>query len=100
MKPADLRPGHRIAHTVPNEGTLTVFRDPWDDTEAATHSGWPDLARVYVDVEVSDRSSRWDPETLPAGAGATDFQWMGMTPSLRYRLVFLPDADIAVEAEI
>ncbi len=98
MKPADLQPGHRITHTVPNmTGTLTVYRDPWDDTESAVTSGWPETARVYVDVEVSDRSHRWDPEHLCAGTGAVDFQFQTMVNALRYRLAFLPDTDVAVE---
>lgn len=94
MKPADLQPGHRIAHTVPGmAGTITVTREPWADID-----GDPHYDRVYVDVEVSDASyasSKWDPEDLPTGCGADQFQWLGLNP-LRYRLTYLPDVDITV----
>ncbi len=98
VKPADLRPGDRIAHTVPHmDGTITVFRRPWDDADECRNKNYPaHIARVYVDVEVSDRSTRWDPDNLAAGTGAVDMQWLGMTPTLRYRLVFMPDADVEV----
>ncbi len=93
MKPAGLQPGHRIAHTVPRmNGTLTVTK-----TWADQFPDEPQYDRVYADVEVSDRSTRWDPDNLAAGTGAEAFQWLGMTPMLRYRLVYLPDTDIAVE---
>ncbi len=98
MKPADLQPGHRIAHAVPNmDGTLTVT-DVWNDIADAAKEGCPELGRVFADVEVSDNtySSPWDAENLPKGTGADTFTWLGLNP-LRYRLAFLPDADVAVE---
>lgn len=92
MKPADLRPGQRIAHTVPKMlGAVTVVSEPWANEEDDLG-----LARVFVDVEVFDRSLQWDPQCLPAGTGASRVQWLGSTPTLRYRLVFMPDADVAV----
>lgn len=95
MKPADLRPGHQIAHTVPGmTGTITVHEQPWSDVDED-----PTYGRVYVDVVVSDASyamSRWDPEQLPVGTGAEGFGWLGLDP-LRYRLVYLPDHDVQVE---
>lgn len=98
MKPADLQPGHRIAHTVPGmTGTITVDTEPYDDTEIAARDGCPELGRVYVDVEVSDRSSRWDPDDLPACTGAEAFEFLTMVEALRYRLVYLPDTDVEVE---
>ncbi len=98
MKPADLQPGHRIAHTVPNmNGTVTVDRDPYDDTAYAEREGCPELGRVYIDVTVADRSSRWDPDMLPAGTGAETFEFLTMTDGLRYRLVYRPDTDVEVE---
>ncbi len=91
MKPADLQDGDLLAHNVPKmNGTLTVT-EVWADTEGTE---WD---RVYVDVEVSDRSTRWDPDNLATGTGAEAFEWLGLTPTLRYRLVFLPDTDITVE---
>lgn len=96
MNPADLKPGHRITHTVPKmTGIIAVYAEPWADIE-----GDPHLDRVYVDVEVSDASyatSHWDPEDLPAGTGAEAFTWLGLSP-LRYRLTFLPDADVSIDA--
>lgn len=40
---------------------------------------------------------RWDPDDLPVSTGAEGFEWLGMTPILRYRLIFLPDTDVTVE---
>ncbi len=98
MNPADLRPGHRIAHTVPNmNGIITVDREPYDDTAPAIRQGVPELGRVYIDVAVADRSSHWDPDDLPAGTGAEAFQFLTMTDGLRYRLAYRPDADVKVE---
>lgn len=100
MKPADLQPGHRIAHRVPGmNGSITVT-DAWNDIADAAREGRPELGRVFADVEVSDAShvsSRWDPEHLPQGTGADAFTWLGLNP-LRYRLAFLPDSDVEVEA--
>ncbi len=100
MKPADLRPGHRIAHTVRGmTGPITVHAQPYDDTADAEREGCPELGRVYVDVVVADASyasSKWDPGDLPAGCGADQFQWLGLNP-LRYRLTYLPDTDFDVE---
>ncbi len=99
MKAADLRPGHRIAHTVPNmNGTITVAK-VWNDIADAAKDGCPELGRVYADdVEVSDDAFRssWDAEDLPKGTGADTFTWLGLRP-LRYRLAFLPDTDVVVE---
>lgn len=97
MKPADLRPGHRIAHRVPKmDGTITVVTEPWADPD----NDGSDLDRIEVEVDVSDASyaqSKWDPDDLPKGTGAVDFQFMDVTPTLRYRLIFHPDTDVEVE---
>ncbi len=91
MKPADLRPGHRIAHTVPHmDGTLTVLSEPWGDTD----SNWSGVGAVFVTVEASDRSPVWNSDDLPAGTGADRFLFI--TPT-RYSLAYLPDTDIDVE---
>lgn len=98
MKSTDLRPGHRIAHTVPHmTGTITVT-DVRNDVADARGDGWPELGRVYATVVVTDDAygSRWDAENLPKGTGADSFTWLGLNP-LRYRLAFLPDADVTIE---
>ena len=97
MKPADLRPGHRIAHTVPGmTGSITVHAEPWVDIDIGPDAD-PSLDRVYIDVEVSDRGHRWDAANLPAGTGAEAFEFLTMVGALRYRLVYRPDTDVAVE---
>jgi hypothetical protein len=90
MKPADLKPGHRInAHT-----TLTVYADPHIDIDATNPN--PDLDRVYIDVEATGDRRTWDPIDIPEATGAEAYAWLGGSP-LRYRLAFLPDADVTVE---
>jgi hypothetical protein len=96
VKPADLRPGHRIACDVPGfEGSLTVV-GTWNDIDQANASGFPDAARVNVDVEVSGRPLAH--RALRAELGAADSQVLAMTFSgMRYRLYFRPDTEVAVE---
>lgn len=96
MSPADLRPGHRIATA--DLGGFTVIADPYSDIEYAEQEGCPELGRIYVDVEPDDKSTRWDPDNLPAATGAEAFWWLGSSP-LRYRLTFLPDTDVRIEGE-
>ncbi len=92
MKPADLQPGHRITHTVPNmDGTITV--------EVAFDAGPHHPGQIYVDTEISDSSDSWNHHDLPTGTGAEASLWMGTLPRPRYRLVFHPDTDITVENE-
>ncbi len=99
MNPADLRPGHRIAHTVPNmAGTITVAGRPWVDPD----NDGSEIDRVDVEVDVSDASyaqSKWDPEDLPKGTGAVDFRFKRVMPTLRYSLIFHPDTDVTLENE-
>lgn len=91
VKPADLRSGHRIVHTVPNmEGVLTVHGEPWVDLDDEE----PRYSRVYVNVEASDRSPVWNSEDLPAGTGAERFLFI--TPT-RYSLCFHADTNVEVE---
>ncbi len=104
MKPADLRPGHRIACPIPNfQGALVVVDEPFTDDvgpgAAARFSMEyrPEDDRVTVDVEPEDQSTRWWADHLTAATGAKDYQWLGTTPKLRYRLYFHPDTDITVE---
>jgi hypothetical protein len=88
VKPADLQPGHRIAHTVPGmTGSITVVDEPWTDRGL-------DGEQTVVDVEVAD-TSWWTTNDLAAGVGATD-AWFVDLPQV-YRLVYLPDTDIKVE---
>lgn len=88
MKPADLRPGHRIARRVPNmDGTITVSSDPWVNVGGARD-------HICVAVEVSD-PGWWTVDDLAVGVGAVD-AWFTDLPR-RYRLRFLPDTDVEVE---
>ncbi len=89
VKPADLKPGHRIL--APTIGPLTVTAPPYCDITGDLR--WD---RVYVDVVPDDQSTRWDPDRLPVETGAGDFQFLGLAP-LRYRLVFLPNTVVTVE---
>lgn len=82
-----LKPGERIPTTLC--GDLSVIATPMVDPD-------PSWARTYVDVEVEDKSGRWDVEHLPAAAGAEAFHFHGLAP-LRYRLVYLPDAMVEWE---
>ena len=90
MKPADLTIGDRISTAI---GVLVVSTAPWENFSEDT----PQFDRVVVDVEVEDRRRFGDPVALPGVAGASEFSWLGMTPTLRYRLAFLPGADVEVE---
>ena len=85
---AELVPGDRIPTTLC--GYLTVFRTPWTDP----CDGRPDLDRVYVDVRVEDPRGPWDAAELPAATGAVDMMFLGLVPTLRYRLAFTPDATV------
>lgn len=105
MKPADLKPGHRITCNMPNfHGALTVITEPFTadcGPEAAARYGVAYRAeddRVTVDVTPDDLSTRWDPDGLPAGTAAETFEWLSLTPRLRYRLFFHPDTDVQVES--
>lgn len=84
----DLKAGDRIPTDLCGHLTVIAAYADIDDN--------PDLSRVYVDVEVQDRSLRWDVENLPAAVGAESFWFLSMTPTLRYRLVFLPDATVGL----
>jgi hypothetical protein len=90
VKPADLTIGDRIPTAI---GTLVVSDAPWGDLVPDD----PKWDRIFVDVEVPKPGSFGDPDRLPEVTGATDFQWLGSTPNLRYRLAFQPDADVDVE---
>lgn len=101
MKPADLKPGHRIA--TDGMGVLTVVADPNVQVgpEVAAKYGIaydPALDRVLIDIEPDHTAwtSGWDVEKLTAAAGADRFQLLTINP-LRYRLSYLPDADVRVE---
>ena len=72
---------------------LIVHAKPWADPVPG-ESRWD---RVFVDVRVENPGAFGDADLLPAATGAEAFQWLGMTPTLRYRLAFLPDADVKVE---
>jgi hypothetical protein len=86
-RPCDLKPDDRIETAI---GTLIVIGDPWDDRcEDA-----PQYSRVVIDVVVPSPGGFRDPDRLPAETGAEDFQRLGSTPTLRYRLAFRPDADV------
>lgn len=88
MKPADLKPGHRIVtRTI---GDLTVLEPPYCDITGDLR--WD---RVYVDAAPGDQSTRWDADTLPAETGAVGFEFLGLNPQ-RYRLVFLPNTEVTV----
>lgn len=89
MKPADLAIGDRVNTAI---GTLVVHKEPWGDLVPDD----PKWDRIFVDVEVEQRGSFGDPDRLPEVTGATDFQWLGSTPTLRYRLAFRPDTDVEV----
>jgi hypothetical protein len=91
VKPADLQPRHRIL--TPTIGPLTVTAPPYCDITGDLR--WD---RVYVDVAPDDRSTRWDPDSLPAESSAEAFQFLGLNP-LRYRLVFLPNTVVTVEKD-
>ncbi len=98
-KPADLKIGDRIDAL---GSSMKVFKEPFVDVgeEAARRFGVeyrPDEDRVYIDVEVGQPSRFGDPDRLPEVTGAVDFEWLGSTPTLRYRLAFRPDADVAVK---
>lgn len=100
MKPADLTIGDRLPTAI---GTLVVVKEPFVDVgeETARRFGVeyrPEEDRVHVDVEVEDPARFGDPDRLPEVTGAEDFQWLASTPALRYRLFFLPDADVEVFA--
>ncbi len=102
MKPADLRPGHRIVCDMPGfAGALTVVKEPYTGDvgpEAAARYGvdyQPEDDRVMVNVEPDDKGHRWMADNLPAATGAKEFQWLGLTP-LQYRLYFHPDTDVKV----
>lgn len=89
MKPADLKPGYRIP--APEFGGLAVISVPRVDRS----DEWPELNRVYVDVEVLGRG-RWDCDNLPAATGAEAFTFLKLDPP-RYRLTYLPDTEVEVE---
>ncbi len=106
MKPADLRPGHRIPCDIPGfDGVLVVVAEPFTDdvgTPAAARfkvDYRPDDDRIHIDVEPTDLSSRWMSDHLPAATGARAFQWLAAVPRPRYRLYFHPDTDVNVENE-
>ncbi len=85
VKPADLRPGHRIVCDMPGfEDGLTVIADP------EVRSG------VAVDVKVADTAHEMDTQGLPAAVQAESLAFLALNP-LRYRLYFHPDPDVAVE---
>ncbi len=105
MKPADLRPGHRIVCDMPGfDGALTVVAEPFTDDVGPSAAARfkvdyrPEDDRVHIDVEPDDKGHRWMADNLPAATGAKDFQWLGTTP-LRYRLYFHPDTDVNLENE-
>lgn len=75
-------------------GVLTVIATPVVDLDPEGAG----LDRVYVDVSsTAGWSVAFDPDNLPAATGAEAFQWLGMTPVLRYRLVFLLTAELQVQ---
>lgn len=88
-KPADLKPHDRIDTAI---GTLIVHHDPYE----ALCDDTPEFSRVLVDVVVERPGQFGDADRLPEVTGAAEFQWLGSTPTLRYRLAFRPDADVEV----
>lgn len=88
-RPADLHLGDRIPTDLC--GNLVVRTEPFVD-ECDTDPRWN---RVYVDVVPDDQGSRWDADRLTEATGAEGFQFLGLHP-LRYRLTFLPNAEVAV----
>lgn len=89
MKPADLKPGDRLDTTI---GVLVVSTEPWADSTPDA----PQWDRVFVDVEVPEPGKFGDAAHMLEATGAAEFSWLGMTPKLRYRLAFKPDADVKV----
>jgi hypothetical protein len=96
-KPADLKVGDRI-HA---EGInwLTVIAEPFVDCteQLAAKLGisyHPEDDRVHIDIEPAPGADIWDCGVLADAAGAEAAEWLGMTPTLRYRLFFKPDADV------
>jgi hypothetical protein len=87
VKPADLKPGDRLDTAI---GALIVHDKPWGDL-VPDDSQWD---RIFVDVRVENAGKFGDPDRLSEVTGATDFQWLGSTPTLRYRLAFRPDTDV------
>lgn len=86
MKPADLRPGDRIAACT----TLTVSAEPWQDRDPyGLEAGW-----VYVDVTTNGRVNL---NHLAATTGAHTVWHLG-GPHPRLRLRYRDDTDITVEA--
>lgn len=88
-KPADLKVGDRIPTTF---GPLIVSGEPFVSTGVPV-----ELDQVEVAVTVENPGRFGDPDHLPAETGAEEYQWLGSTPTLRYRLYFKPDADVKVE---
>lgn len=83
-----------VGRQIPTDlcGTLTVIRDAW----AEPCEDHPELDRVYVDIQVDDPRGNWDTERLAAAAGAEEFWLIGMSPTLRYRLTYLPNVTATV----
>lgn len=50
---------------------------------------------VYVDVRLDTWSHRWDPDDLPAEAGAQGYGYLGLDPP-RYRLRYLPGDEVPI----
>jgi hypothetical protein len=59
---------------------------------------WPELIRVYVDIEPDEQSRKasWDCDDLPPATAAEAFAWLSMSPP-RYRLTFRPEVEVTVE---
>jgi hypothetical protein len=89
VKPADLKPGDRLDTAI---GALVVKTEPWDETVPDD----PQWNRVFVDVEVPGPGRFGDASRMLEVTGAAEFSWLGMTPTLRYRLAFRPDTDVEV----
>lgn len=89
VKPADLKPGDRLDTAI---GVLIVDSEPLTDVDGDI----PEWDRIWVDVKVENPGRFGDPDDLPSATGAAEFQWLGSTPALRYRLFFKPDADVQV----
>ncbi len=86
MKPADLRPGHRIRTGGPSP--VVVVEDPVAS-----------LGRIFVDVtpESGDHRDRWDVFDLAAAVGAEEWTWTRSHRTV-FRLTFRPEANVTIGA--
>lgn len=84
----ELKTGDLIVPAAPfgDMAITNLFADP--SVEAAED--------VYVDVELAAWSHhQWDPDNLPAAAGAQDYGFLGLNPP-RYRLRYGPADEVPI----